>query len=63
MLRQREWKAKLPLVLTAVQAKLDVVWEGNMRFSRVLQELPGECLSFHSWASYTGGKKMEAGRF
>lgn len=36
-LRQGEWKAKLPLVLTAAQGPLDVVWEGNGRFFRVLQ--------------------------
>lgn len=33
MLRQRERKAKLFLVLTAARGRLDVVCEGNVRFS------------------------------
>lgn len=37
MLRQRERKAKLFLVLTAARGRLDVVCEGNVRFSYVLQ--------------------------
>lgn len=60
MLRQREWKAEFPLVFMAAQGRLDVVKRGNISFSPVLA---GECLSFHSWACYTGGKNGKKTHF
>lgn len=58
MLRKRELKPKLPLVLTAVQGRLDVVWDANMRFSHVLHNYQGSVsVSIHE--PLTLGKKWK----